>query len=641
MEEVIMKLYIDLQKASSGLVKKPVQVKGKDGKEFTRMQWVSADSGKPVEQKSPKQDSTPVKTQRHHIDEKIKKLSREEKYNLINKHGIEWKRHDHSAIDHKNAVVALKEHMYKNPHLMGAEHLPKDEKNHAHNTASGKDKLTHFTNAYKKHPELLYSMMKHVGVIDKHDVDPRTVPGKQHTSKGGDGTGDIQHMRNMMALKKHLKENPHVMDELKQHKEFGKVHSKETTGKMNLAQKGGNAITGVLNQMSREEKYNWCRKLGIAKVDPLHDHNIDPKVAPIQHMRNMMALKKHIEKNPSDLNISAVTGDTHKDEVSRQNSLSSEEKRIHEIKQLLRQVPRETKLKWADELKDNPIMKDRTKSENEHVDNMHKISALNKVMTSDPKVLEKYKPEAEKHQLLNTKIGNKMMGKVLRQIVGLKGIGDVTAGQGEDKGKEWEFGIGSFARIEEDENGKPVLSVVDTGKEGEDWNEHTIPMEKVRDFVMSSKKSKVSKSFGEELRDTIFIVSLDDFKKSKDTRNGLTQEVVTYVRDGHTVTRKQWVRNNFAEHAKQAEEHKKQKQDDVEQRERSRKAKKTLKEDEKLKHHIEFEEKRAKKKEDKEPEGYRRARAKKLDKKILEKFRQKLKKKKEKEKQKKNHKHGK
>jgi len=49
-----------------------------------------------------------------------------------------------------------------------------------------------------------------------------------------------------------------------------------------------------------------------------------------------------------------------------------------------------------------------------------------------------------------------------------------------------------------------------------------------------------------------------DLEKGKSDRDGLIQQIVTYVRDGHTVTRKQWVRSTFADHAKKNEEEKKQ-----------------------------------------------------------------------------------
>jgi hypothetical protein len=48
-----------------------------------------------------------------------------------------------------------------------------------------------------------------------------------------------------------------------------------------------------------------------------------------------------------------------------------------------------------------------------------------------------------------------------------------------------------------------------------------------------------------------------DLQKGKGNRDGLIQQIVTYVRDGHTITRKQWVRSEFADHAKKNEEEKK------------------------------------------------------------------------------------
>lgn len=48
-----------------------------------------------------------------------------------------------------------------------------------------------------------------------------------------------------------------------------------------------------------------------------------------------------------------------------------------------------------------------------------------------------------------------------------------------------------------------------------------------------------------------------DLQKGRGNRDGLVQQIITYVRDGRTVTRKQWVRSEFAEHAKKNEENKK------------------------------------------------------------------------------------
>lgn len=49
-----------------------------------------------------------------------------------------------------------------------------------------------------------------------------------------------------------------------------------------------------------------------------------------------------------------------------------------------------------------------------------------------------------------------------------------------------------------------------------------------------------------------------DITKSKGKREGLIQTVITYVRNGKTITRKQWVRSEYAQHAKKNEEEKKE-----------------------------------------------------------------------------------
>lgn len=51
---------------------------------------------------------------------------------------------------------------------------------------------------------------------------------------------------------------------------------------------------------------------------------------------------------------------------------------------------------------------------------------------------------------------------------------------------------------------------------------------------------------------------LVDLNKSKGKREGLIQTVITYVRNGKTITRKQWVRSEYAQHAKKNEEEKKE-----------------------------------------------------------------------------------
>lgn len=48
-----------------------------------------------------------------------------------------------------------------------------------------------------------------------------------------------------------------------------------------------------------------------------------------------------------------------------------------------------------------------------------------------------------------------------------------------------------------------------------------------------------------------------DLEKGYGNRDGLIQQVITYVRDGRVVTRKQWVKSDYADHAKKNQEQKK------------------------------------------------------------------------------------
>lgn len=66
---------------------------------------------------------------------------------------------------------------------------------------------------------------------------------------------------------------------------------------------------------------------------------------------------------------------------------------------------------------------------------------------------------------------------------------------------------------------------------------------------------------------------LIDLNKSKGKRQGLIQTVITYVRNGKTVTRKQWVRSEYAQHAKKNEEEKKEAMIRKQEREEEKKKK--------------------------------------------------------------------
>ena len=69
----------------------------------------------------------------------------------------------------------------------------------------------------------------------------------------------------------------------------------------------------------------------------------------------------------------------------------------------------------------------------------------------------------------------------------------------------------------------------------------------------------------------IYENDVEELIKGKGNRDGLVQQIVTYVKDGKTVTRKQWVRSEFADHARKNEEEKKKtllKEEEREERKR-------------------------------------------------------------------------
>ncbi|MMZ43520.1 hypothetical protein D1872_50720 [compost metagenome] len=448
-----VELYLDLEKGkidTTKLVKKPVQVHGEDGKVFTRMQWVDPNTGQPVTQKTA-------------IDSHVKTLSTEEKYKMIDDHKIQWKHNDHPSILHKNKVEALKQHLYKNPHIVGAEHLPADD----HKTPDGTDKVNEWANSFAKNDrEKLYELMSKFGIAE---IDPKI-------ADPDDKAHPIKHMHNMMKFKKYLQDNPHYMDD-PEHQPRAVSTSKPTSAVKTTAEKGGNTIDGVLKTMGRQEVYKLMKAHGIAEVDPLIADPTD-KAAPIKHMHNMTKLKKLIELNPSMLNRDEHHSLTPHEQERREN-MNEEQKQEQGVKDLLDGMSTDLKSRVADRYADHPYMKSRIKSSHAHVDNMHKISALKRILLESPEEVSKVQKEAETEQLMGLTIGNKNMGKVLRHFLGFKGVGDV---KNVEPGIEWAYETG-FVRREKDDEGKPILSVVDTGKDGDAWDEHIIDLSKVKEFL--------------------------------------------------------------------------------------------------------------------------------------------------------------
>jgi hypothetical protein len=91
-----------------------------------------------------------------------------------------------------------------------------------------------------------------------------------------------------------------------------------------------------------------------------------------------------------------------------------------------------------------------------------------------------------------------------------------------------------------------------------------------------------------------------DLYKGKGNRDGLVQQIITYIRDGHTVTRRQWVRSEFADHAKKNEEEKKQAMLREEEREREKHDREVEEQNIKARHQDERARKKQKKREQEE-----------------------------------------
>lgn len=441
-------LVIDLSKATlntAKLVRRPVQVKGKNGKVFTRMQWVDPRTGEPVSHSGHHVDAEEPMTKKKFIDEKIKNMSTEEKYSLMDKHNIKHDHNPHPSIDHKNKVVALKNHMYKNPHLMGASHLPDDTEH----TPDGTNKVNDWINQFSKDDPKLYELLKKFGIAD---TDPR------HNTQ--DKSAPIKHMHNMMKLKAYLKDNPHVMED-EGNQSAGKPAPKPDSKKPStVAERGGNTISGVLKTMSDDELYTLMRTHGISTTDPRLDK--DDKSAPIKHMHNMMKLKKLIEQDPTILNrLGVIVPDEEKPKTPSE-----------EGSKFISGLSKEMKLDLIKRYKDHPTMKGRSHSSDTNIDYMHSVTALKKLFTEEPDLMDAHRKDAENEHLMSYKVGNKAMAKVLRAALGLKGVGDVKS---IEDGVEWAYATG-FVRREKDNEGTPILSVVDQGKDGDKWDEHVVTM---------------------------------------------------------------------------------------------------------------------------------------------------------------------
>lgn len=509
---------------TSKLVKRPTQVKGKDGKIYTRMQWVDPTKDMPgseqhssqqeIESSKPNKSSMDidfwngqnddidninleatkkkvydVTSQKGFIDKKLDGMSKEEKQVLIDKYNLTWKKNDHASIDWKNAVMALKSYMYDNPHLLDAGHLPKEGK--GEETLDGTDKVNDYCN--KMGREQLYELMNKYKIYDGQD--PRNNPEWASKTEGGDGTAPIRHMKNMMALKKYLKENPHLMGSTERPQPT-KKKATEPKPQPTPAQKGGNDINTILKGMTDTEKYDLMRRIGIADTDPRQDPRYDKitgdSTGAIRHMKNMMELKKHLSLHPEDLANKLGEEGVKKEKAKAERKQKEEEKKQEQtanVSEHLAKLSKDSKLFLIKKFKDDPILRDRVRHQDPNIDYMRSMMALKKVLENDPDKLDEVKEMADYEDLRNTKISVKMLEKILRDICKITST-QIDYATVVEKNKEWKFGISSFAIIQDNDDGVPVLSVVDTGDDGAGWEEHEFPMTQIRDFINKAKSDK-------------------------------------------------------------------------------------------------------------------------------------------------------
>jgi hypothetical protein len=458
------------------------------------MQWVDPNTGQPVsdtghkidEMDKTKKKTYDLNTQEGHIDHMVDNMDKEAKLNLAEKHGIKWEHNDHDMINHKNMVVALKQHLKANPHLAGAGHLPKASADTE--TPTGIDTTNNWVNNLSKNdPTKLYELMRSKGVIGKEDPDPRTLP-EYGPKPQGNGMGAIMHMKNMMALKKYLKENPDTLDD----KSWDAKVPSPYTGKPTVVPNKMDTdfdIKHLLNRISRDEKYAICKRLGIVDRDP----DTVPALVKsggnaIEHARNMGKLARVLEKNPNLIDLDAYGLDQdHKNLLLQKSKHKYHEEHVRKVVNGLSQADKmEAYRKYSKEPDFPPVTRvSSSHPDARRINEMHMVTAVQGYLTTHPDAFEEYEKKFNTEQLMKFPIGNKTMGRALKHFFALKGVGDVANNHDEETGeREWTFGTGggSWARIEKRKSGV-YLSVVDTGKDQEEWNEYSVNMEKVKNWI--------------------------------------------------------------------------------------------------------------------------------------------------------------
>lgn len=484
MRKDISLVLMDIEKSSktgpqgklntSKLIKKPIQVVGKNGQTFTRMQWV-----KPHEVEEPKdisvqeEPSTDTKivgnepiediklteeaedpelfidnvqsrkkidpnTQSGFIETLLKKMSREDKYNMIDNFEIDWEENEHDNINHMNAMVALRNFMLENPEKFGAGHLPTDST--YPKTPDQTDIINEFYDKIKKDADLMYSLLKEVGIGTGQD--PRVK---------GDPKTNIIHMKFIREFKKYLKEHPEFMED-ERWNVSGDIKKPKKPTKQTKAEQGGNTIEGIMGTMSEEDKFAYIRFLGISDLDLT-------AVDPATRMELLKKLKVHIIMNPGVLNIDPHTGGESSTETTRKENLTPDEDTKEKVDEFFRTLLKSTKEMLIDEYEHLEVMKNRKRNANENIDYMNSVRVLKEHFMKNPKLLREHRGDLEDDELSQLKITNKQMEKILRHVAGIKGSYDVKIEDKQDgRTVQWGF-LDDFAEIKRDEYGNWVLAI--------------------------------------------------------------------------------------------------------------------------------------------------------------------------------------
>lgn len=117
-------LYLDLEKSNmntSKLVKRAVEVHGKNGKVFTRMQWVDPRTGEPVTEDRHKDDPENHKRSKHTPDEQRRALSGF--YTENKEHATKFAHHTGMDNAHKTNLGDFIDHAMKHYNSIPSDHL--------------------------------------------------------------------------------------------------------------------------------------------------------------------------------------------------------------------------------------------------------------------------------------------------------------------------------------------------------------------------------------------------------------------------------------------------------------------------------------------------------------------------------------